>query len=78
MTNDIRNSKVLNEFIYSSPNSSDSFNICNFPLQFPIKAIIVTKEYWPKFKNNFVVKLPDIIQEHLNYYKMSYEKYKVE
>lgn len=76
MLNDIFNSKQTNDYIlYSKLNSSLTYVHNN---TFSVNAIIISEQYWPKFKETFNVKLPPIIQKHLDYYKKCFEIYKVE
>lgn len=48
------------------------------PHTISVNALIISDQYWPKFEDNFNVKLPQIINNCLDTYKKYYEKIKVE
>lgn len=73
MFNDIFESNFLN--CYSN---LGLVNIHNNPHTISVNAFIISDQYWPKFEDNFNVKLPQIISNRLDTYKKYFEGYKVE
>lgn len=78
MLKDVYDSKRINHHLYSDPTSNLSPNNLNNELEFPVKAIIVSNEFWPNFKDNFNVELPLNIQKHLDSYTKAFESFKVQ
>lgn len=80
MLKDVYDSKRINHHLYCDPTSNlSSSNLNNvFIQQFPVRAIIVSNQFWPNFKDNFNVELPPIIQDHLDNYTKAFESFKVE
>lgn len=77
MLKDVYDSKRINHHLYSDPTSNLSPNNLNNELEFPVKAIIVSNQFWPNFKDNFNVELPPNIQKHLDNYTKAFESFKV-
>ncbi|XP_025201146.1 anaphase-promoting complex subunit 2 [Melanaphis sacchari] len=76
MLKDVYDSKRINHHLYSDPTSNLSSNNLNNKLEFPVRAIIVSNQFWPNFKDNFNVELPSVIQEHLDNYTKAFESFK--
>jgi len=77
MLKDVYDSKRINHHLYSDPTSNLSSNNLNNKLEFPVRAIIVSNQFWPNFKDNFNVELPSVIQNHLDNYTKAFESFKV-
>lgn len=77
MLKDVYDSKRINHHLYSDPTSNLSSNNLNNELEFPVRAIIVSNQFWPNFKDNFNVELPSVIQKHLDNYTKAFESFKV-
>lgn len=77
MLKDVYDSKRINHHLYSDPTSNLSSNNLNHELEFPVRAIIVSNQFWPNFKDNFNVELPPVIQKHLDNYTKAFESFKV-
>lgn len=70
MLKDVYDSKRINQHLCSANN-------LNNELEFPIKALIVSNEFWPNFKDTFNVELPPAIQKQLDKYTKAFESFKV-
>lgn len=78
MLKDIDVSRCTNRYFYQEPLQSHcEYNIFNFNLKFAVKGIILSEHYWPRLEDDFIVNLPEIFLNHLEYYKKCYEAYKV-
>lgn len=77
MLKDVYDSKRINHHLYSDPTSNLSSNNLNNKLEFPVRAIIVSNQFWPNFKDKFNLELPSVIQDHLDNYTKAFESFKV-